>query len=416
MPKPKAYNQFQNGQAHSKNIQNGFADTQNVDIHSETGSLTCQNDLEVKSTDPKDCYIAVAPNGDAYFFSSTNGNIYKRTQAGAYSTVRTNANGAHKGAIYYDGDAPYIYYTTNGKLGRFDLASNWNDSYQNLTTGVNHSMFEFDLLLYICNGDDLASVDETDVFSPSVLDVKTKHELVSLINAGEDLLLLGDGGDFLKSAIYRWIYATGSSWHDFDDVNEPLFVFLDADNFRFALANSGQIYIYSNSQLEPFIKLPEFQSETSQLTVNYQGKPLIANGNKIYSLYRVSRDLPLALTCEYTANGTITSIRQSGTDLLVSHTGGVDEISVLFATTTITTPLASGKYRKIEVYYQEFVSGMTITIETKIDGVWNTETVEVLTDEEDRKVYTKNDLLVKRDIQARITMTNGPIIDDIIFI
>lgn len=416
----KRYSNFHNGQTQSKNIQNGFPDTENVDIHKETGSLTCQKALEQKSADPKDCFIAVAPNGDAYFFSSVNGNIYKRTVAGVYSTIRTNANGAHKGAIYYDGLVPYIYYTTNDKLGRYNLDATWNDNYQNLTADKNHSMFEFDLLLYICNGEDLASVDETDVFSPSVFDAKTKHQLVSLISSGhEDLLLLGNGGSYSQSAIYRWVYATGSSWHYYDEVNEPVFVFLDADNYRFVLANSGQIYLYSGTVLEQFGKLPAFQSTTSQLTTNLNGKPLIANGNKVYSLNRASRDLPLALSCEYTAHGTITSIRPVGDNLLISHSNGVDEIGSDYAIAKIITPLSSEPTPRVSVYYQDLPENTSIGIETKIDGGgWDIQDVQ--NSESERMFYTENTLDVKKDIQARITLTpdgaTAPVIDDITFV
>jgi hypothetical protein len=87
---------FFKGISLSKRVQSGFNDLTNCDVWSELGALLCQKTLTKKSGSviTAGCYQAVAPDGTTYFFSKTDGYIWKRSIAGVYSYVRVNAVGS----------------------------------------------------------------------------------------------------------------------------------------------------------------------------------------------------------------------------------------------------------------------------------------------------------------------------------
>lgn len=422
------YGKPYNGITISKKIQNGFDDLINCDVHTEIGSLMCQkaliNKAEVLAT--AGYYQAVAPTGDVYFFSKTNGDILKRSISnGAYSYVRMGTHGAYKGATYYRN---YIYYTMDGFLGRFDFASTWNDDFQVLASGYPHPLFQFDLILYIGNGSNVASVDDADVFSASVLDENVEDIIGALINLGDDLLTLSNPGSYINdSNITRW-NTYSDSWSVKDAIKQKgAYAFLDSDNYVHVVCVSGDIYLYNGNQLELFSAIRNAAPTTGyQLTTNFQGKPLIANGGRIYSLHRKNRNMPFALVGEYTcsagADATIHSIAACGSQLIVSweYNGvfGIDEIDENhYANARVITP----RFRKasaIKVYYDE-LNGGEIGIYSRKDGETNWTAHEVVDDSEDsRCVRTVDDMIIKSGGQALITITPAgtetPVVDYIL--
>lgn len=73
------YSKWWQGIGLSRKTQNAFDDLINVDVHSDIGSLKCQKTLTKKSGSliTAGCYMAVVPTGDAYFFSKTDGKIWR---------------------------------------------------------------------------------------------------------------------------------------------------------------------------------------------------------------------------------------------------------------------------------------------------------------------------------------------------
>jgi hypothetical protein len=150
----------------------------------------------------------------------------------------------------------------------------------------------------------------------------------------------------------------------------------------------------------------------------------VANGGRIFSLYRKNRNLPIALVGEYTcsvgADATIHSIQSNGSNLLVSWESeagafGIDEISpTYYANAKIITP----RFKKsgvVKVYYDKLNSA-SIGIYSRLDGTntWTAHTV--IDDSEDyRFVRTVDDIIVKSGAQVMVTLTPGaqatPIID-----
>jgi len=420
------YEKFYNGIGLSKYIQNSFDNLTNCDVHTELGSVKCQLALAKESgTTIEDyCYQAVTPNGDTYFFSTTDGSIYKRTQAGTYSSVRTNTNGAHKGACYFN---EYIWYATSTKLGKFDLASTWSDSEETLTAGE-HPMIQFDLGLWIGNDNDVALVDSSNTFTASALDLPVEMDVLALKDYGDDLLVAGKPGGYITDCkIFRWD-TYSDSWTISDPIKEQnINTFIDADNVIYVQAgDEGNIYMYTGQELQLVNQIRDFDSTelNHQLSTNYKGRALIANGDTIYSLHSKTSTLSSVLCGEYTVSesgAVITSIEAVGDDLLVAwgdgSTYGVDNVSTNRATAVITTPMFR-RVRTIEVGYQDLPTGTSIGISTKQDGASSYTSQDVETDSEDKRIVRlKNDLDIKRDCQAQITLnpstTNTPIVDNI---
>lgn len=423
------YKNFHIGIALSRKVQSGFDDMSNCSAHEDIGSLLCQKKLEKKSgtTITAGCFKAVAPNGDTYFFSKTDGKIWKRAISdGTYTLVRTGTNGGYKGACYYRNN---IYYTMDGFLGRYNLDATWNDNFQVLTTGVDHPLYQFDLILYIGNGLEIASLDDTDNFSSSVLDLQIEHRIKALIKLGDDLLSLSSPGTYINdSAITRW-NTYSNSYSIQDEIKEvDAYAFLDADNYVYVICASGNIYLYNGNQLELFSFIRNAAPTSGhQLTANLKGKPLIANGGKVYSLHRKNRNLPFALVGEYTCSAgedaIIHSIAACGDTLLVSWEKdgvfGVDETTANVAEATIVTPRFK-KANHVKVFYDD-LNGGTIEIYSKRDKDTEWLQHEVIDDSEDEQyVRTVDDMIIKAGAQAKIvikpnpaTPTISPIIDSI---
>jgi len=414
------YSDFFKGVSPSKKFQNKFDEMINCDVHSELGSLLCQKALAKMSgaTIDKPCYMAVVPNGDTYFFSKTDGKIFKRTQAGVYSSVRTGTNGAFKGCAYYRN---YLYYSMDAFLGRFDMTSTWNDNFQVLTAGKDHPIHQFDLIMYIGNGKDIAQLDDASVFSSSALDLPLEYNTSAVIPYGDDLLTLANPGNYISSAgIFRW-NTYSDSWSIKDSIKETnAYAFLDADNYVHVICSNGNIYTYDGAKLHLISNIRNVKTTYGhQLTTNLEGKPLVANGGRIYSLFKKNKDMPLAFVGEYTCSqgetATIHSIVANGSNLLVSWevtidavtTYGVDEISANYATAQIVTP----RFKQsgiVKVFYDD-LNGGSIAIESKLDAedTWTTHT-EFDDSEDQRCVMNEDSILIESGAQARITLTPNP--------
>ena len=579
------YGDFYNGIGISNRVQACFDDMTNCDVNTVAGSLLCQKALAQMDggivTEP--CYQCIAPNGDTYFFSQTSGKIFKRTQAGVYSSVRTGVNGAYKGCEYYRG---YIYYSMDAFLGRysfgdvnmgnptitigniawsaitmtiaspcvvtlnshglstgypvsfttsgalptglnvgtvyyviyvnantfqlattlanawagtaitttgsqsgthtinrglvylanhglylgepiyftttgglptgitasttyyaipfdsnyFNIASSyanaeagiaivttgsqsgtqtlfrvsWNDNFQALIASYPHPCYQFDLILYVGNEQNVAQLDDAGVWSASGLDLPPEDHITALIDMGDDLLTLSNPGDYInKSAVTRW-NTYSPSWTIRNKITEVnAYAFLPSDNYVYFVCVDGNIYSYDGTDIALFYNIRNATTTYGhQLTTNLQGKPLVANGGRIYSLYRKNSDMPFALVGEYTCSkgtgATIYSIRANGSNLQVSWglngSYGVDEISSNYATAQVVTPRFS-RYNTAKVYYTN-LNGGSIAIEHKYDKDTSWTAHTIIDDSEDTQcVQNVEQFIIQSGAQARITIT-----------
>lgn len=365
------YSEYQKGISQGKNIQQGFYSLVNSDVHTSLGELQLSLALVSESATPNEpCLRAEAPTGDVYFFSTTSGKTWKRAVSdSSYSLVNTNANGAHLGCQYFGG---YIYYATTTKLGRYNLASTWSDSFGTFTNGASYKpMYEKNLSLFIGDGKYVAAVDNTNSFSANVLDLTPEHTITALTGSSYDLLIgTMIGANVKRCGAFLWD-TYSPSWTSDDTIpDNGVNCFIDGDGIIYAqIGSSGWIYYFTGAQMKRFFKLNLTTTHGDQCSTVHNGRPIFATGTKIFSLHRESESFPYAVVQEYTATqGTIKSIISTGSQLLVSNGSNIDKIGTDYAVAVIETPEAVGKFNKVSVAYYSIGTGGTIGIETKVDG------------------------------------------------
>jgi hypothetical protein len=307
------------------------------------------------------------------------------------------------------------------------MTSTWTDSFATLANGNGRGSAILNLSLFIADGNDISSVDNTGTFAQSVLDLETNFIITDICAVGNDLLI-GTVNSTSNGFCKAFLWDTySSSWSYEDEVFESgINCFIQTDNLTLAqCGNAGWIYYWTGSKLEKFKKIKGITTTNTATLHNYtttfNGKALLANGTYIYSIHRENKDLPMAVCREYTSTGTINSILAAGSQLLVSYTNGatigVDKISSNYATATLDTPEANEESQMVEVYYDSLPTGTSIGISTKINGGdWTAQTP--ITDTINKRVYFDGGLLDVVFMQARATLTpattNKPVIRNIV--
>lgn len=399
------YSKFYKGEGKSRFDQEGFDSTDNLDVHTELGSARCQYALSQESSTPSEaCFSAVVPNGDSYYCSQSTGKIWKRTSAGVWSLAHTNSSGAGNGCRYYNG---YLYYWSVSKLGRYDLGTGWADAWATFSNGNAKGSEELNLTLYICDGKYIASVNSDGTFQANALDFPSNYIATCCIGYQTGLLVGTQIGNNVVTAKSFFWDTYSDSWTIEDEIFEKgINSMVKSDNIILAQAGTaGTMYYWTGNSFE---LLGRIRSTTT--TSGYQkacvisGKPLIAIGTDIYSIYKADKDFPIAITHEYTANGSIGSILAVGNQLIVSYTGGADSISTNKATAKVVTPESQGTFSMVEVGYSSLPEGTSIGIETSVNGgayVAQTSIVDTI----NKKVYFDGGLADHSYMQARITLS-----------
>jgi len=134
-------NQFKNQSDYrDRGIAGSFKKSKNLDVRGESNILTCNQALKDESTGAVVDLILWFVNctdGNTYGFGNT-GKIYKRTSAGVWSLVYTNADGRITGACeWYSIDGKkYLYFSDYTKLHRKEIPGNtgWSDVDTTLTS------------------------------------------------------------------------------------------------------------------------------------------------------------------------------------------------------------------------------------------------------------------------------------------
>lgn len=415
---PIQYGNFQNGQgALGKLQQNKFTELTNVEIHNEIGIATCQFAMEVESATPNESFLqAIDPSGNIYGVSTESGKIWKRTTAGSWSFLHTNANGAHTGCQYFNG---YLWYWTSTKLGSYDLASTYNDS---VATGTAfRGSTEANNTLLIANGRYIARIDSANSVALQELVLPAQYKATALKNIGDDVLIgTYVSTDVAYCRVFLWD-TVSTSWSYEDEIFEiGVNCFVQLDNIIVAqCGTSGRFYYWTGSQMAYFGKISGITTALGeQKAVTYNGRPLFANGTKIYSIHKEDSGLPFAFAGEYTVtSGDIASIFVQGQTLLASTGDGAEKKGTSYATAVIETPEAQGKVSEIRVKYDSYPAG--IGISTNINGAGYVDKTPVV--EPIEKYVTFNGGLVDGiECQVKITLTpsgaNIPKIKDIILL
>jgi len=303
----------------------------------------------------------------------------------------------------------------------------WVHTFATLANGNARGSAILNLSLFIADGNDISSVDNTGTFAQSSLDLEVNYIITDIAAVGNDLLI-GTVNSTSNGFCKAFLWDTySSSWSYEDEVFEAgINCFIQTDNLTLAqCGNAGWIYYWTGSRLEKFKKIKGITTTNTAtyhaLTTTLNGKALLANGTYIYSIHRENKDLPMAICREYTSTGTINSILAVGSQLLVSYTNGetigVDKIGTNYATAYLDTPEANEESQMVEVYYDSLPTGTSIGISTKINGGdWTVQTP--ITDTINKRVYFDGGLLDVVFMQARATLTpsttSKPVIRNIV--
>jgi hypothetical protein len=277
---PIVYGNFFNGEsALGKLEQAKLYSTVNCDIHSETGMIMPQLAMESESTTPNEAaWEATDPSGNKYYCSKTTGKIWKRTTSAVYSLIRTNANGAHTGCQYFNG---YLFYWTATKLGTYDLASTYNDSFA--TGTAFRGSCEHANALYIANGRWIARVDSANTFSATELVLPAQYLATCLKSMGDDVLIgtyVNNGVAYCKAFLWDTV---STSWTYEDEVFEiGINCFVQIDNIMLAqCGTAGRFYYWTGSQMAYFGKIRGITTTLGeQQAVVFNGRALYANADE----------------------------------------------------------------------------------------------------------------------------------------
>jgi hypothetical protein len=371
------YGDFHRGIAKSKFDVNGFDNLVNCDVHTELGSVRPQLALSSESTTPNEnCIILTTTDGTCFMFSTESGKIWKRTTAGVYSLVHTNTKGAHAGANIFNG---VVYYATASFLGKQTEAlakseATWSSQDDDFGDFTNNGTYKPSCVVGSgCYwGDDhfVAVVDSAGTFTADVLDLPSEHSISALASSGNDLLIgtqIGSNVPYCKT--FLWDRVSPSFTLEDTTPENGVNCFIVGDNITFAqCGSSGNIYYWTGSKLELFKKIRNVSTSVAPYnTVQLSGRSLFGTGSKVFSIHRSDKDTPYVIVQEYTlTTGSVYSLGNYGSKLLVSTGDNIDATGSTYATATIDTPEMQGHANSITVYYDSYPTG--IGISTNVDN------------------------------------------------
>lgn len=386
-------NNFSAGLADSElsGIKGSMSEAVGLNIHDTPGVIKVSQALVKESGTTVTDFLKFglnASDGSSYWFGNT-GKIYKRTSAGVWSNVYTDANGEILGAAEFNG---YLYWATATKLARkLFPGTNWttdvNNAWQTLTTASYHPMTVQGLYLIVGNDRQVATVDDVGTFTangtPDVtfVGIPFTYTIKTIANFGIDVLLGTQvTTSFATARVFRWDVAS-VSWIADDDIPENgINAFIPYENYMLVQAGTKGNWYYFDGETLQRIKKIKGNYDNKTMTVHpgsvcsFRGLPLFGvsnlSGNPcnqgVYSIGRYDKNYPLALMLEYVAShGKLTSVEYGailsiGDTLLVawkdSTTYGVDAISwsAKYASAYFTT-LSIGGNREKQKTYDNFV-------------------------------------------------------------
>lgn len=401
------FGSFHTGQSLAKSQQDKLYTLKNVDAFSNLGNAQCQYALTVDSSTPnEDCILATAPNGDVYHFSTESGKTWKQT-GGTYSLVNTNANGAHTGCST-KAFGGYLFYTSGTKLGRFDLASTWTDSWQTFTqTPTWRPTMELENELLIGNGKYLASVDSALTYSDNVFDIPSQYTISALSSAGTYVIAGTRMGDSIYSCkSYLWD-GFSPSWSDEDLIPENgVNFFIEVDNGTFAqCGTNGSIYQVNGVQFSLYTNIRETTVWNPYVSSVLTNKAVFGVNEKVFIMHRPTVSFSYGIVNEYTlTTGSVKGLTTSGTQLYVSTGDNINKIGSSLATAVIETPESIGNFISTRVMY-DTLNG-TVGIETKKNGeAYVSQTAK--TNSKKNLIYFDGKVNDVNFYQSRITLTPG---------
>lgn len=370
---------------------NSVAEMVNLDIHSESGVIKCNQALVKDSGSTVTEFIQArvsCSNGSTYLFGDAGG-IYEREAAGTWTKRGTAAPAAGAiGILSAEEQEGYIYYAMQSRLGRFAVpaagaaitqSDNWATF--GITDALFHPMKKLNLVLYIGDGNRIAQVD-AGVFSANALDITSPLRVSSLGNIDTDLLI----GTYvninvMQTQIIRW-----NTWSPSFSVSDPIpevgvNSFLDADNIILVNAGTkGNMYLYDGVALEPYKKIKGNFTATNKAKVypnavfNFNGMPLFGLSQVtgegvnlgVYSIHRTNRNYDYVLNLEYKiSTGNLTKIK-IGAIVPVS----ADQFLVAWQDDTSDSPVYGVDIMSLTVKATGYLLTRVMYVDRQVNTVW----------------------------------------------
>lgn len=328
-----------------------------LDFHSKPGKIKVHQALEKDSatTVTALCKVAItASSGETFWFSYTDGKIWRRSTAEAWLLVHTTtpvAGGAGcLGAIEHDG---FIYWATESRLHRIPIANiatlaHWTaNAVEDWATFTNtdsefHPMVIQSNKLLIGDAHYIAKVSGATgahAFVANALDIRQPHRIKCLTTFGIDVI----AGTFIhanvnRCNIIRWD-TVSSSWTGIDLIEENgVNAFIRDDNYVYAqVGRAGSIYYYNGSALVPYKIIPGDWSPTKTAQINPNSsatllkRPVFGLSNiagnpclqGVYGLGSYSKDYQKVLSLDFPISADLLDVEIGailvvGSDLLVA--------------------------------------------------------------------------------------------------
>lgn len=259
-----------------KGVPGAFKFGSNLDVRRNRDTLyatqALEDDLAVGIFDARVRFVVTSSDGNSYWFLA-NGKIYKRTSAGVYSLVYTDADGIITGAeewVNNNGETG-IYWATSTKLRRKPIpgASNWSDvdasagspaqTYPktNLTSATWHTMKQVNGALVGVNYNTLFLVGFDESYTNNALQMIPGNIGKTLIEEGINAKIAANRADNSEQCvIYVW---DGDALNYNDKMQLPFKDINALINSEISIAQygtAGQLYFFGDTSKLPVTAFP----------------------------------------------------------------------------------------------------------------------------------------------------------------
>lgn len=398
-----------------KGLAGSYKFASGIDPRKRADTLSCQqaltDDLAVGTMDALVKFIVPSNDGNTYLYL-TNGKIYKRTSAGVYSLVYTDASAVGDGGIvgacewYNDQGHAFQYWATKTRLNRKQVLNGttvvdatWSDvnatvngqTYPktNLTSTDYHIMTQVNGVLLGGNKNTLFQVGYDDSYTTNALQLIPGNIARALIERGRYAVVgCGRLDDREKSDMFGWD-GDATNWNfkktiPIQDIN----ALIDTEYPLMQVGTNGALYYADNETILPITKFPDggqVNPDAVDVDENLALFGVYGNGTGktgVYSFGRKNKNSDPILNLEYQLNcDEIGSVKNIGSDILISYSSGssygvkkVDtsnKATGTYQSLDLKMPLKAGTklptIKKIRLTMDSMPSGCSVAVSRKID-------------------------------------------------
>jgi len=356
-------------------VEGSFKFGSNIDIHRDTDSLTCNQalstDLAEGTLNGLPLFIVPSSDGNTYLFCE-GGRIYKRTSAGAYSLVYTDAGGTIKGAAEFaqNNGKTYMFWATNTSLHSKEIPGNatWSvdldatitaETYPNtLTAATWHTMKQINGNLLIANAATLAMVGYDTSYTAAALTLIPGNLAKCLMeHKGYAYVGCTKSDSASNAEMFVWDTAQSLNWNAKNTIpSSAINAMINAEYPLMQVGTSGQLLLADISNYTmPLVSFSGGGSVNPDAVDIDAGLALFGSfGNGtgktgVYSYGRKKKNANVTLNLEYALDcGEIGSIKKVGTDLLISYENAAGDA---WGVKKVGTTKATGTYQSIDLVF-----------------------------------------------------------------